>query len=54
MKHCSNCRYCVTDTDALLMGIRRRTKCRLTNQPIAYPFFYGFRCNKYRKRRVRW
>lgn len=50
MKHCSNCRHCVTDTKALMMGIWIK-KCRVGGHNILHPFFSGFRCNKYRKAR---
>lgn len=51
MKHCSNCRNCVTDTRALLLlGIYIK-KCRLGGQRILHPFFSGLKCNKYRRRK---
>lgn len=50
MKHCSNCRHCVVDLEALDMGILVK-KCRLHGYAIMHPFFSGFWCNKFRKRR---
>ena len=50
MKHCSNCRHCVTDQKGLMMGIYIK-KCRFFGHNILHPFFSGFKCNKYRKSR---
>lgn len=48
MKHCSNCRHCVIDRRAILMGHYVKM-CRLDRRVILHPFFSGMRCNKYRK-----
>lgn len=50
MRHCSSCRNCVTDTRALLMGVCIE-KCRLSGHHILHPFFSGFRCGRYRRRK---
>lgn len=50
MKHCSNCRNCVIDTHALMMRIYIK-KCRLGGHNILHPFWSGWLCKKWRKRK---
>lgn len=50
MKHCSSCQNCTTDTKLLKEGIVRYV-CSEFGYLISHPFFGGWDCIRYKKKK---
>lgn len=50
MKHCSNCKSCVTDIRVLNMCGVWVKKCKIFGHCIIRPFFSGLGCKEWKRR----